>query len=220
MNPYARSAIRLPGVSFMRWYDCIGRYKSFMSLGSNCQVAYQLKRLGLRQSAGPLDWFVCESVPGLVQLLRHRFKGLMDFQNLQLLDRTQECFVVRDNLYNIISFHDFPLYVGQWWDSYPAFKKQVDRRVNRFWHTIQNKPILFVRTDTSQKEAQQLKAALKTLMHGNFRLLIVNNHTSPSSKVLEENWELEGIFCVTVPRGYDWRGSDDAWNRVMNGFTL
>jgi hypothetical protein len=204
----------------MKWNTCVGRYKSYMSLGSNCQAAYQLNRLGLRQSAGPLDWFASESVPGLVQLLNHQFKGLMDFKNLQLLDRTQDFFVVRDNVYDIVSFHDFPLYVGRWWDAYPAFKEKLDRRVNRFWHTIQNKPVLFVRTETSLKEAQLLKTTLNTLMYGKFRLLIVNNHPYPTPEVLEENWGLEGVCCVTVPRGYDWRGSDDAWNRIMSGFTL
>ncbi|WP_171651466.1 DUF1796 family putative cysteine peptidase [Paenibacillus foliorum] len=204
----------------MRWNDCVGRYKTYMSLGSTCQTAYQLKRIGLRQSAGPIDWFTSRSVPGLVQLLHQQFKGLMDFQNLELVDRTRECFVVSDNVYDVVSYHDFPLYQGRWWDAYPAFKEKLDRRVNRFQYTIQNKPILFVRTDTTLKEAQQIKRALNTLMNGRFRLLIVNDHSNPNRMLFEEKWELEGVCCVTVPQGYDWRGSDDAWNRIMSGFTL
>ncbi|MFD0675585.1 MULTISPECIES: DUF1796 family putative cysteine peptidase [unclassified Paenibacillus] len=202
----------------MKWNDCVGRYKIYMSLGSTCQVAYQLNRIGLRQSAGPIDWFTSQSVPGLVQLLNHQFRGLMEYNNLELIDRTRECFVVRDNAYDVVSFHDFPLYLGRWWDAYPAFKEKVDRRVNRFRHTIQNKPVLFVRTDTSEKEAQQLKRALNTLMYGKFRLLIINNH--PIRQLHEEEWGLDNVCCVNVPQGYDWKGSDNAWNRVMNGFTL
>ncbi|GAA3406239.1 DUF1796 family putative cysteine peptidase [Paenibacillus hodogayensis] len=204
----------------MRWADCVGRYKSYISLGSTCQVAYQLNRLGLRQSAGPLDWFVSESVPGVVNLLHRQFRGLMDFNNLELLDRTRECFVVRDKMYDIISFHDFPVHAARWWDSYPSFKEKLDRRIDRFWYTTQNKPILFIRTNTSEQEARLLKAALDKLLHGNFGLLIVNFDTSPIPRVLEENWRLEGVCCVTIPPGYDWRGANDAWNHIMSGFTL
>ncbi|WP_165972037.1 DUF1796 family putative cysteine peptidase [Paenibacillus piri] len=204
----------------MKLNECAGRYKSFVSLGSTCQAAYQLSRLGLRQFASPLDWFISDSVDGLVRLLHHRFEGFMNFSNLQLVDRTQECFVIKDRIYDIASYHDFPLYIGRWWDAYPAFKEKMDRRVDRFWRTIQNKPVLFVRTDTSREEAQQLKRALNALMHGNFRLLIVNNNPHFTPEVLEENWGIEGVCCVTVPGGFDWRGSNEAWNLVMSSFTL
>jgi hypothetical protein len=205
----------------MKWKDCIGKYTAYISLGSNCQAAYQLNRLGLRQFAGPLDWFASESVPGLVQLLRNRMKGFMEFKNLQLIDTAQDCFVVRDNVYNIVSFHDFPVHlnVDGWWKAYPAFKEKIDRRVLRFWQMISNKPVLFVRTDTTMKEAEQLTSALNTLTYGNFRLLIVNNHLYHPPAVLEEEWRLDGVCSVTVPQGFDWRGSNEAWNAVMNGFS-
>ncbi|MEK8128699.1 DUF1796 family putative cysteine peptidase [Paenibacillus filicis] len=204
----------------MRWNDCVGPYKSYISLGANCQVAYQLSRLGLRQASGPLDWFTSESVPGLVRLLQHRFKGLMTFRNMRVVDRIGENFVVEDPVYDIISYHDFPVYQQNWWDAYPAFKQKLERRVNRFWQTLQHKPILFIRTETTIEEAQQIKAALNTLMHGGFRLLIVNSHTYPNSEIVDEEWALKDVCCVTVPRGHDWRGSDGAWNRVMSGFTV
>ncbi|SFK82434.1 Putative papain-like cysteine peptidase [Paenibacillus sp. 1_12] len=207
----------------MKWNECTGFYKAYLSLGSTCQTAYQLKRLGLRQFAGPLDWFISDSVPDLVQLIRKRFYGFMEFDHLQLIDRTYDHFVVRDSDYEVVSFHDFPRYltIERVWDAYPPFKGKIDRRVQRFLKTARfSSPVLLVRTQTSRKEAIQLKAALNTMMYGKYRLLIVNNHSSGLNSVVHEDWGIDGVCSVNVPSGRDWRGSDQAWNTIMKGFML
>jgi hypothetical protein len=204
----------------MKWNDSRGSYKAYISLGSTCQTAYQLKRLGLRKYAGPLDWFVSDSVNGLIRLIENRFNGFMDFNNLQLIDCTDDCFVIRDNMYSILSFHDFPRSLERWWDVYPRFKETVSRRVNRFLKTVKNKPILLVRTQTKKNEAQELHASLKTLIHDRSRLLIVNHHLDDRKDVVYEDWGFDKVFSVTVPRGEDWRGLDQAWDKCTRGLKL
>ncbi|MBP1965578.1 DUF1796 family putative cysteine peptidase [Paenibacillus aceris] len=206
----------------MKWRDSLGGYKACISLGSTCQTAYQLKRLGLRKFASPLDWFVSDSIGGVVRLIDHRFNGLMELSQLELIGTTYECFVVRDNANDVISFHDFPLYLTaeRWQDAYPAFKQKLNRRVDRFLRTIQGQPILFIRTNSKRKEAQELHAALKRLMNGKFHLLIVNNHLEDRKDVIYEDWGLSGISSVLLPKGEDWRGFNQAWDTCMNGFKL
>ncbi|NOU67025.1 hypothetical protein GC096_23555 [Paenibacillus sp. LMG 31461] len=206
----------------MKWRDSLGGYKAYISLGSTCQTAYQLKRLGLRKFAGPLDWFVSDSIGGVVRLIDHRFNGFMELSQLELIGTTNECFVVRDNANDVISFHDFPLSLtaGRWWEAYPAFKQKLNRRVDRFLITIQGQPILFIRTNSNRKEAQEIHAALKRLVHGKFHLLIVNNHQEDSKVVTYEDWGLSGISSVLLPKGEDWRGFNQAWDTCMNGFKL
>ncbi len=80
--------------------------------------------------------------------------------------------------------------------------------------------MLFVRTQTSMNEAQELQAALKTIITGDFRLLIVNEHLDGSKEAMHEDWGLDGICSVMVPPGDDWRGSSQAWDGIMNGFKL
>jgi hypothetical protein len=210
------------GVKVLKWRDSIDSYKACISLGSTCQTAFQLKRLGLRKYAGPLDWFVSDSIGGLVRLIDHRFNGFMELSQLELIGSTNECLVVRDNANHVVSFHDFPLYltVERWWEAYPAFKQTLNRRVHRFLKTIQGQPILFIRTQTKRKEAQELHATLKTLMHGKFQLLIVNNHQEDRTDVIYEDWGLDGICSVLLPKGEDWRGLNQAWDTCMNGFKL
>lgn len=194
-----------------------GGYKAVLSLGSTCQTAYQLQRLGLRKFAGPLDWFVSESVDGLVRLMGNRFGNFMELRNLEAISVTQECFVVRDHVHQVLSFHDFPLSHGQWWDAYPTFKQTLNRRVVRFLDVIRQEPMLFVRTDTNRRDAQLLQRALNTLRGGESQLLIVNHHHHDGASVWEEHWGLNGIRSVQMPTGADWRGSDPAWDFCMNG---
>ncbi|MBA2936861.1 hypothetical protein HZF08_00915 [Paenibacillus sp. CGMCC 1.16610] len=206
----------------MKSRDSLGGYKAYISLGSTCQTAHQLRRLGLRKYAGPLDWFISDSTGEVVRLINHRFKGFMELSQLELIGTTYECFVIRDNASGVTSFHDFPLYLTaeRWRDAYPAFKEKLNRRVDRFMKTMQGQPILFIRTNATKKEAQELHAALKRLKHGKFHLLIVNNHQKDSKDVIYESWGLGGISSVLLPQGEDWRGSNQAWDTCMNGFKL
>ncbi|GGG03733.1 DUF1796 family putative cysteine peptidase [Paenibacillus abyssi] len=209
----------------MRWKDCIGTYRSYISLGSTCQTAYQLKRLGLRQFAGPLDWFMSPSTPDLSRLIRSRFNGFMAFDQLQLQGSTADCYIVKDNAYAVVSYHDFSNYVPVelWAEAYPPFKEKINRRIEYFMKTVKNtsnSPICFIRVQASKTEAVQLKAALNTLVRGKFRLLIVNHHLDHSQEITHEDWGLAGIGSVTVPVGNDWRGSNQAWDNIMNGFRV
>ncbi|MCD9026425.1 DUF1796 family putative cysteine peptidase [Cohnella silvisoli] len=202
----------------MKWKDCAGAYMAYISLGSTCQTAYQLQRLNLRKFAGPLDWFISRSVTDVARLIRNRFNGFMELNHLQVLGTEPAHFIVRDNSYDIVSYHDFPL-MRRWTDAYPDFKQKLNRRVNAMITAAKNSPLCLVRIDTSMMEAQQLYAALTTIIPGEFQLLIVNN-SDRVQEVRHEDWGLRHIGSVTVPNGADWRGSNFAWDQVMYGFQL
>jgi len=205
----------------MKWQDCAGSYKAFISLGSTCQTAYQLRRLGLRNFSGPLDWFISRSVPDVTRLIRHRFNGFMELDRLRLTGTDTECYVVIDEKNDVVSYHDFsrslPPY--RWAEAYPDFKQKMDRRVKAFLHAAKRQPVCLVRIQTSKAEAHQLHGALKKVMSGSFRLLIVNNEDG-LHEIRHEDWGLPGVASVSVPSGMDWRGSDLAWDRIMQGFKL
>ncbi|UQZ84259.1 hypothetical protein SK3146_03492 [Paenibacillus konkukensis] len=203
----------------MKWGEAKGKYKAFISLGSTCQTAHQLQRLGLRQFAGPLDWFISPSVPDLAKLLQSRFKSFMEWSNLQLISVIDNHYVVKDTVYQTESYHDLPL-TAPWGAPYPQFKEKLSRRVNRFLKIINYGPICFVRIQTSEAEARHLEAALRSVTNKPFRLLIVNHHNQPTNDVIHEDWGLKHVCSVKVPAGMDWRGSDRAWDTIMTGFSL
>ncbi|WP_239616385.1 DUF1796 family putative cysteine peptidase [Cohnella mopanensis] len=202
----------------MRWSDVIGAYGAYISLGSTCQTAYQLRRLQLRTFAGPLDWFISRSVTDVSRLIHNRFQGFMEFNHLEVIGTDTDQYVVRDNNYNIYSYHDFPLRY-RWTDTYPFFKQKMNRRVRALLTAAKNGPLCFIRTDTSKNEAQQIYTAIKTIIPCRFKLLIVNN-VNDYQEVRHEDWGIPHIGSVYVSRGADWRGSNFAWNQIMSGFTL
>lgn len=202
----------------MKWNDCAGAYEAFVSLGATCQTAYQLRRLNLRKFAGPLDWFISRSAPNVTRLIRNQFNGLMEFNQLQVIGREPEHYIVRDNGYDIVSYHDFPL-IYRWSDAYPDFKQTIDRRVKALFSAAKRGPICLVRIDTTKMEAHQLYTALNKIIPGKFRLLIVNNMIL-NQEVRHEDWGLPNICSVSVSRGADWKGSDRAWDEIMSGFKL
>lgn len=81
----------------------------YFSLGRYCAVAYHLRRLGLGQVAGPLDWMGSDDPDGLIRLLRNRFDGFMSPENLLVIGKHMGYWVVVDRRYNIRTAHDFPV---------------------------------------------------------------------------------------------------------------
>lgn len=202
----------------MKWSNGVAAYGAYISLGSTCQTAYQLRRLRLRKFASPLDWFISRDAADVSRLIRNRFERFMDFDRLQVLGINADQYVIRDNRHNVYSYHDFPL-PYHWTYTYPDFKQKVDRRIKALVTAAKKGPICFVRTSTSKNEAQQLHSDLRTIVPGKFQLLIVNE-TDYDQEVTPEDWGLRHVSSVRIPRGRDWRGSDLAWDEILNGFTL
>lgn len=199
----------------MRWYDCAGAYRAFVSLGSTCQTAYQLRRLGLRRFAGPLDWFISREAPDVARLIRNRFYGFMDPNRLELVSVDPPHHVVRDSGYGILSYHDFPLHEHVW-NAYPLFKQKLDRRINALQAAASSGPVCYVRIEASKHEALGLQSALRAALPGPFRLLVVN--FMDDYQIRHEDWALSDTASVSIPRGMDWRGSDAAWDQILRGF--
>ncbi|RLE18140.1 MAG: hypothetical protein DRJ61_14100 [Acidobacteria bacterium] len=79
------------------------------SLGRYCATAYQLRRLGLRLCAGPLDWMGSDDASGLYDLLEHGFDAMMDRSHLKIFGQHRGFWIVRDQRYRIRTAHDFPI---------------------------------------------------------------------------------------------------------------
>jgi hypothetical protein len=213
----------MEGGSGMKLSEIQGSYDVIFSLGAHCQAAYQLRRLGLRGTAGPLDWFISQSMEGVTRLIRNRFAGLMEQPSLEMIHPLQNCYCVKDRVYRIYSYHDFPLSSPpeRWDESYPEFAAKLNRRVERLLKIASSSGrILFIRIQATPEEAQQLKAALHTIVKQEFRLLIVNYHDSSRVDTAEQEWHLDGICSVMIPKGEDWRGFDPAWTEILYGIHL
>jgi hypothetical protein len=207
-----------------------GSYDEIVSLGSACNTAMKLRQHNLRRFSGPLDWKVSGALSDVNRLLKNKFKGFMELENMRLMEgsgygldngvdlQPAKSHIVNDTHYNIISFHDFPVLPNQdWAATYPAFKNKLHYRIDRFLEKITtSQSILFVRWAGSYEQAVELYSVLSGMVKGQFKILILVP-VEGFQGVKDLNWNLNQVCAVTVPNlPYD----DSTWNYVLNGITL
>lgn len=82
-----------------------GYYDRYISLGSNCEVGFQLKRVLGEAESGFFNWNITES-DALISLLENNFLNILKKRNLSLHAGGS---LVRDISHNFMVHHDFDL---------------------------------------------------------------------------------------------------------------
>ncbi len=219
----------------MNLKDIKRSYDVVVSLGSWCGVAEELKRHDLRRFSGPFDWVSSPSLSDINRLLRNRFQGFMEMENMKFVNYSKfavnndtdlevvterQTYIIMDTEFNIASWHDFPVVPNQSWTAdYPSYREKLNRRINRFLEKINNsKFTLFVRYNASESEAAELQSVVSGLTKGEFHILIVNP-VEGLQEVREKNWALDRVLCVEIPfiqsDETQWRQQD--WAYILKG---
>ena len=199
-------------------------YDTIISLGSTCQTAYQIKRKNLRNFSGPIDWMISPYLSDVNRLLKTRFKNFMDYNNLTLQGKLSNItYIVKDNLYNIESYHDFPILLNSenYLSTYSIFKCKLCRRINTFYKMCKNcDSILFVRIGANYDEVVELISILKIIVKKEFTILIINFSTNP--EVMERNWGIDNVCSVEIQDTFPirWQGCDSSWDKLFKGISL
>ena len=196
------------------------RYDAVVSLGANCETAYQLRRLGLRTAAGPFDWFVTYSAARVAEQIEGGFSRFMELADLVYIRDLATTYAVKDAYNLCVSYHDFPLGGGKdgWKAAYPAFRARVDRRTARLRRLMQSGGrLLFVRTGGGREDAERLRSALARTVKGEFELLVLDKEGTPQA---DERWTLDRVRLATLRKGDNWRGDDGSWDRAMANVRL
>jgi len=224
----------------MNLQDIKGSYDLIVSLGSVCNPALQLKRLNLKSfTSSPLDWSYSPFLVDVNRLLKNKFDGFMELENLCLIDDSGKyayfndkpltlphqiiyvptaSYVVQDIHYNIFSAHDFPILPNKHWTTtYSKFKKTLNYKINRFMkRLINSKSILFIRWGANYSETMELRLILSQITSANFKILIINP-TEGLEAPSELEWGIEKVCTVNAPIDPN---SISTWDYVLNGVTL
>ena len=225
----------------MNLLDIKGSYELIAGLGSWCGPALHTKRYGLRRNSFPLDWVQSGFLPEVNRLLKNKFEGYMELENMyeknilaHFVDegnvvlepggtQPSKAHFVHDSHYKIDSVHDFPKIPNQDWTvQYPAFKNKLNHRIQNFLTKIQqSKNTLFIRYESetaNYEDIIELQSILSQLTTGKFNLLIMQPVDGGLTGVRDMNWPHDGICFVHVPRS---NPSDKAiWDHVLQGLTL
>jgi len=162
---------------------------NYISLGSNCSVAYQLQKLNLKKESLPFDWIRVNSIKAVLDLIENNFSGFLDDlvhvkddEKFPFIDDTEEYFdKIQDKktkIYknqNIGFFHDFKDGV-----SFEEVKEKYDRRIKRFYEKIKEKSY-FIRDEIKFKESDipiynQLNKLIKNYNKESKLVLIINDN--------------------------------------------
>lgn len=150
---------------------------NIVSLGYFCGPAQELERCGLRDSSFPFDWLITSSFEIVLEQIKNSFHGFLTMEYFQ------QSISHREHYYNSKTkmwfYHDFSKYTPLE-DQMKAVIKKYDRRIKRFYKTIE-RPTIFIRYVSDEKEAayincneEKIKCFLKSYCCENQIVYIYN----------------------------------------------
>jgi hypothetical protein len=211
----------------MNLKDIKGTYDAIFSLGDLCLASLQLRKNNLRPFSGVLDWMASPSLSNVNRLLQNRFVGFMDLPNLKAtgystgVDSTERFICVWDSAYDIVSSHDFKADKNTLAHlaTYPEVKEKFNRRIQRFLEkTATSQRLLFVRTEGTYEEVQELQSVLSGMVKNDFQILLINH--SNVSGMIKKDWSLEKVCVVELPDQDKWSSNDHHWKTMLDGIHI
>lgn len=187
---------------------------SFFSLGSTCQVAFHLKRHGLRAASLPFDWGIstCACAFGIIDA---DFSGLFD--DLELVRRGNTLTLLA-RPYGLRLPHDVERFRK---GGAAAVIARYASGIEAFQGALRGPaPVVVVRQGIALHEARQLRDRLVRASGGQPIAVVGVNYHAESTRILREHGP--GLTSFTVPRvpGAGWMGPHEEWDWVLEALRV
>lgn len=191
-------------------------YTPIISLGMNCQVAYQLRIHGLRYESYPFDWLICPA-DAMIALIENNFEHFLEPQYLQFIHTEKEKHIL-NTYYNIKFIHDFKLN-DSFMDDYEHVCQQYSRRIQRFYQKMNesSRALLFRKNITHQQTAKLTDLLHRLFPHNSFLIVAVDN-----SDEIKTDWQIANAINYFMPiiPGQNWKGDDGLWAELFAKLNL
>lgn len=201
----------------------MAEYNEYISLGNNCEVAYQFRRVLRRDVSGFFNWNVT-TFPSLISLLETRFANILQIENLTNLP---EKGLMHDSSHD---FHVHSSFRTTDFKSEENFEERFENLKSKFAHFIDkfvadanNKTnvVYFYKTEEKDGVQQHAKVVYERLgqLHGhdNFSLVIVQK-----AEYREADWGESRIFNRYARRLAPWGDAPDghvsSWDKIFREF--
>lgn len=200
----------------------------YISLGCDCSVSYQLRKLGL-QSCGsmPFDWMKITRIDKLISILDNDFRDFKDFSKYDFKEQSPVFdYIVNDNCgwqtelkslvkmmhkeYEFVLPHEY----RENMINIVEFENKYTRRIERFRSIGRNENIhkIFVRLCDKKEEKQNLKDnnkqkledALSRLGFVNFQIKYINMDAYNNL-----------IHCCCGKSEFDWHRDYIPWSDLL-----
>lgn len=193
-------------------------YDEAVSLGFDCQVAWQLEANNMRKFAYPFDW-VHTHFDSLINFIVNKGANFLDADKIAVIGPypgDPSRLHVIDVVYGIISYHDFR--ANPPFENYWEVKAKYDRRIKRFFDLLNsNKKVLFVRYGLTRPQVEFLDGLLHFLYPTlSYTILAVNDDPEYLA-----DWGLERVrnFYIQQTLGM-WKGDSARWKEILSAFSL
>jgi len=199
-----------------------------VSLGSDCQVAINLRLNQLRKEAYPFDWTITENFDSVVDSIEDNFAHWLDPSHLEYKGKQ-----IYNTYYDISFVHDFPivgkpgvspegdqqgfgLIVSNFMQYLPAAQEKFQRRITRFQTLLHSStPVVFVRAYASPKAAKRFITLMKSRYPQLPFLLVVMCREC----LLKAPWNIENVrnFYASDEKGneFNWWWSHSTWKKAF-----
>ena len=204
---------------------------NFISLGSSCSIAENLRKSNLRNFALPFDWVRVNNFKNINLMLKDNFNELFDIKNFNYLKTSSNFFILTDDLncvkndvkvyqnvkYNVNFYHDFD--VNQDLSiAFSTFEKKYKRRIERLFKIIResiDQKIIFIREQINPKllkidDLEEFILIIKSLNSKlKFKILVVINNFKnvDLSELMDYSEKSEYVILITE------KSKIDSWQR-------
>jgi hypothetical protein len=188
----------------------------FISLGGNCSISYQLKKLNLKNSSYPFDW--CKiSIKQLISVLENDFIQYNESLSIYKLSDLHDNFITNDsyslilkNNYNITFAHELEDI-----NNLDNYKEKIKRRIERF-KNINSSKITFLRIELNiikenyKDNIVKLCEVLNKYSNNYILKIIINSYIDfddlPRNVIIYKYDEFTD----------DWQMNKIDWNKIFN----
>lgn len=200
------SIVGILGIKAQQPFDVI------ISLGGDCQVAYQLSVNGLSKHTLPFDSMLI-SYESLVDMLGCKFSGFMNPENIGFMVNANGEKSLCDERYGTRLFHDFNPQ-DDFLKNYTIISSKYLRSIDLFINLVVTAHYpLFIRKTISKKQAIELKNLLAEMRDGRPFLLVCLDDTQE----IQSDWQLADVrnYYLQQPEPYTWKGDEQAWKEIF-----
>ncbi|MFA6263010.1 MAG: DUF1796 family putative cysteine peptidase [Candidatus Babeliales bacterium] len=189
----------------------------FISLGFNCECAYQLSKRNLHGAFFPLDWVKTKNFDLICSMIENDFRNFLDKTNLIIQDKPcGSCAVVVDKKYMVEFLHDFPL-DQKFESSYEVVKEKYGRRIARFCNALTTRQhvYFFRRKNITRAQAIKFCTLIRQKAPGlQFTLIALHN-----TDEYKRSWNIKNIinffYQPLDTKKLTWRGDNKFWDLIL-----
>lgn len=190
----------------------------YVSLGSTCSIAYNLRELNLRDNAYPFDWIRILNLNNVSNLLENNFDGFLDVNNYNFIKYSED-FMINDNYGTYIYdngyckfYHEFDKPLEEC--DIDSFIDKYKRRINRLYDLLNSdEEIIFIREELRSVNINKINNFIETIRNINeninFKLIIISND--------DVDYNIDNVIFYYSNEKFDtWMRKEIDWYKIFN----